>query len=89
MKLNMTPILTQLTRSEGATIALAKMTLTKDQFEIYLIEQQIQSNHIWLDIFATFKHMFSETENFVEGIKKRIESLEKQRNEIIALQNYL
>ena len=87
MDINITPLLAQLTRNEGATIALAKLTLTEDKYAVFLIEQDIQALYSWLYVHATFKNLFSGIENFEDDTNKRIEILKKKRDDLIASQN--
>lgn len=86
MDFDITPLLSQLSKNHGATIALAKFTLTKEQFNLYLIEAEIQAQYSFLEFVETFPKMtkdINETKRIVEGI---IEVLKKQREDLISSQ---
>lgn len=79
---NFTSILYQLTTNHGATVALAKAILSKEQFELFLIESEIQSNISFIDILEKFPDLSDPKEDIIQKIKNKIDSLKKQRDEL-------
>lgn len=83
MNFDLSPLLGQLAKNEGATVALAKLTLSEDQFKLFLVEQQIQTCYSWLDIYELNKQLFSNSEVFISNTEKTIEKLKKEKLELI------
>ena len=76
---NITPIINQIARSEGATIALAKSLLDEDSFEQFLVEYEIQSRYSMMDFIEQFPNIIEDEEDLRDSLNASIESLKKKR----------
>ena len=76
---NITPIINQIARSEGATIALAKSLLDEDSFEQFLVEYEIQSRYSMMDFIEQFPNIIEDKEDLRDSLNASIESLKKKR----------
>lgn len=82
MEIDFTPVFAQLARNHGATIALAKLTLPEEQFNLFLLEADIQSQHSLLEFLELNPNIFDDVENSKNIINKNIDELKKQREEL-------
>lgn|GEM_PF-3327300 len=82
LKVDIIPLMSQLVKNEGATIALAKMLLNEDQFKKYLIEVEIQSTHTWREVYAKFKNLFDDEPDMDKYFERRIQDLKKERDDL-------
>ena len=82
MDLNLTPVITQLTRNNGAIMALAKFTIPEDKVELFLLECEIQAQHSMLDFIELNPKVFDDLEKSKEIVNKNINELKKRREEL-------
>ncbi|WON94775.1 hypothetical protein [Sphingobacterium sp. UGAL515B_05] len=79
---NAEPLFWQLTKNEGATIALAKAQLSENEFKIFLIESEIQQLYSMLDLIDIFGQMFTEKETLSQSANRKIIELKKERDDL-------
>lgn len=79
LSFDFTPIINQIARSEGATIALAKSLLDEDSFEQFLVEYEIQSRYSMMDFIEQFPNIIEDKEDLRDSLNASIESLKKKR----------
>ncbi len=79
---NAEPMFWQLTKNEGATIALAKAQLSEKDFEIFLVESQIQQLHSMLELVEVFGEMFTEKESIIESANTQLLKLKEERDDL-------
>lgn len=79
LSFNITPIINQIARSEGATIALAKKLLNPDDFADYLNEAQIQTLITLKEFNERFPSHSEDSEDLNNYLTDKITELKLKR----------
>lgn len=79
LSFDFTPIINQIARSEGATIALAKKLLNPDDFADYLNEAQIQTMITLKEFNENFPTLSDDTEDLNNYLTDKITELKLKR----------
>lgn len=80
--INMSSIIQQLCKNEGATVALAKALLDDDKLKIFEIESRIQTLYSLIEFVELFPEQFDNGAELIKSAESNIEQLEKERNEL-------
>lgn len=75
------PVLDQLARNEGATVALAKNLLSEEKFKLFLLEQEIQYVHTWISLTEKFDSIFDDNELVRKNLDDKLKSLLLERDD--------
>lgn len=82
IKFDYEPLLWHLTKNEGATIALAKAQLSVRDFEIFLVEAQIQQVHSWFELAELFPDLFGDLDEVMKSSEESIAKLKIKRDDL-------